>query len=308
MATDELTRMMHDDDTARRGHGPDLERIHRLGRRRRVTRGITVGAVAAVTVAVLGGIWFTLGPVGHGVQVRSAGQDHEVTGLTAYEKGVLRKIPSAYAVDGTVVLTDTPSPGPDLDRRLVPNQRLVGTPVPLGFHTMVGPGYLFTSTQPRAYQDNAPKGSQVVVDSGPAWLGCQGAKRGRAGTPCSPVVLAKATNGKFYYLYGLGTESFLKPGAEMELFTGDDFSQHSWSGTVIGGFHGTAATRVLVDLVDGSQVEADFSAGELSRGNTLFWAKVPSQIARVKAYDAQGKLIEEHALRSCSGGVDCEVR
>ena len=46
---------------------------------------------------------------------------------------------------------------------------IVGAPIPLGFHTMVGPGYLATSKPQRApTKFNAPKGSQVVVDSGPA--------------------------------------------------------------------------------------------------------------------------------------------
>ncbi len=309
MVTDELIHLLHDDDSARGGLGPDLERIHRLARRRRTTKRLSIGVTAVVVVAALGGVWFALSPVGrHDAKVHAAGQDHVVTGLSAYEKKVLRQIPQSYAVDGTVVLTDAPSPGPDLARRIPPGWHIVGTPIPLGFHTMVGPGYLATSKPQRAYQFNAPKGSQVVVDSGPAWLGCQGSKRSQAGDPCSPVVLAKATNGKFYYLYGLGTEHFLKPGAEMELFTGDDFSDHAWSGTLIGGFHGTSTARVLVDLVNGSQVEAQFSAGELSPGNTLFWATVPSAIARVRAYDAAGTLIEDHRLRSCKDPVDCEVR
>jgi hypothetical protein len=173
---------------------------------------------------------------------------------------------------------------------------------------MVGPGYLTSSKGPRVARVNAPRGSQVVVDAGPVWLGCQGKKHAPAGAVCHPVVLAKATDGSFYYLYGLGTEHFLQPGADMELFSDDDFSDHSWSGTLIGGFHGTSTARVLVDLTNGSQVEADFSAGELSPGNTLFWARVPSQIARVRVFDRAGKLIAEHALRSCNDPVDCEVR
>jgi hypothetical protein len=310
MVTDELIRLLHDDGRTRGGLGPDLERIHRLARRRRATRGVAAGVVAILVVAVAGGAWFALSPGGSPthVKVRSAGQDHQVTGLSPYERKTLRDIPAAYAVDGTVVLPDTPDPGPDLYDRVPPGWRFVGDPIPLGFHTMVGPGYLSSSKPQHAYQVNAPKGSQVVVDAGPSWLGCQGRKHRAAGAPCAPVVLGKTVDGTFYYLYGLGTDKFLKPGSEMELFTDDDFSDHHWSGTLIGGFHGTSTARVLVDLVNGSQVEAQFSAGELSPGNTMFWATVPSAIARVRAYDASGKLIEEHKLRSCSSPVDCEVR
>jgi hypothetical protein len=307
MVTDELIRLMHD-DSSRGASGPDLERIHRLARRRRMVRRVAAGVVAIVVVAVLGGAWFAWSPDGDPahVQVRSAGQDHQVTGLSAYERSVLREIPSAYAVDGTVVLPDTP--GPDLFNREPPGWHLVGDPISLGFHTMVGPGYLSSSKPQRAYQVNAPKGSQVVVDAGPAWLGCQAGKHRVAGAPCAPVVVGKTAHGTSYFLYGLGNEKFLRPGSGMELFSDDDFSDHRWSGTLIGGFHGTTTSRVLVDLVNGGVVEADFSAGELSPGNTMFWAKVPSQIARVRAYDASGRLIEVHRLRGCSNPVDCEVR
>jgi hypothetical protein len=308
MVTDELIRLMRDDESVRWGQGPDLDRIHHLGRRRRALKGLAAGTIAMVTVAVLAGVWWALQPSGGHRTVRSAGQVHSVTGLSAYERNALRQVPGSYAVDGTVVLTQTPRPGAQLAVRVPPGFHLVGEPVPLGFHATVGPGYLVSTKGPRVARVNAPRGSQVVVDAGPVWLGCQGPKHARAGAVCDPVVLAKATDGSFYYLYGLGSDHFLEPGAEMELFTGDDYSDHSWSGTLIGGFHGTSPARVLVDLVDGSVVEADFSAGELSRGNTMFWARVPSPVARVRAFDRDGTLVAEHALRSCNDPVDCEVR
>jgi hypothetical protein len=38
------------------------------------------------------------------------------------------------------------------------------------------------------------------------------------------------------------------------------------------------------------------------------WASVPGALARVIAYDSDGLVVYEHSLRTCSGGVDCEVR
>ena len=256
------------------------------------------------TVAALAGVWMVLGPGGDSVTVRSAGQDHQVTGLTAYERKALADVPGSYAVDGTVVLPDVADPRADFGATLVP-KRIIGTPVELGFHGVVGPMYLASQRTEEAYQDNAPKGSQVLIDPGPLWIGCPVLTRGAG---CEPNVLVKDMDGRFIRLYGFGTDDFLKPGAEMELFTDDDYSDRKWSRTLIGGFHGAETARVLVELTDGSQVEAQLDVDGMSPGNTLFWAKLPREIAWARAYDGDGKLIEEHRLRACKNDVDCEVR
>ena len=41
---------------------------------------------------------------------------------------------------------------------------------------------------------------------------------------------------------------------------------------------------------------------------SILWAQVPGALARVVAYDADGDVVDDHTLRACSGGVDCEVR
>ncbi len=302
MDTDELTRLMH--QTTRGGGDPlDLDRIRTLGRRRRRAARIATGTVAVAVVAVLGGVWALLGPGGDATTVRAAAQDHEVTALSAYEKGVLARVPGSYEVDGTVVLTDR-SPA-DAESFLPPGVHITGTPVPLGFHAMVGPGYLMSKKSDTAFQSNAPKGSQLVIDAGPVWLGCTTSKKF---PDCSSIVIAKDAAGDFRFLYGLGSDSFLEPGAEMELFTDDDFSGHTWSQTLIGGFHGADTARVTVEMTDGSQVDAQLDVDRSSKGNTLFWAKLPRSIAWVRAYDAKGDLVAEHKIRDCKDPVDCEVR
>ncbi len=304
MLVEELSDLMHEASPGR-GASPDLHRIRRLGRRRRWAHRAATGATVATTVVALAGVWMVLGPGGDSVTVRSAGQDHEKTSVTSYERSVLADVPGSYLVDGTVVLPDVAAPGSDSYGAIVP-RRIVGTPVELGFHGTVGPGYLASRHTEAAYQDNAPKGSQVLIDPGPLWIGC--AKMFRGAAACEPTVLVKDMDGRFVFLYGFGTEDFLKPGAEMELFTDDDYSDRKWSRTLIGGFHGAETARVLVELTDGSQVEAQLDVDEMSPGNTLFWAKLPREIAVVRAYDAHGELLEEHALRACTDPTDCEVR
>lgn len=303
MVTDELTRLMQD-AAAERAPMPDLGGIRRLGRKRRLRTRATTGVVVLATVAVLGGVWSALGSGGDSVTVRAAGEDHHVTSLTTYEKRVLSDTPGSYAVDGTVVLPDVADPAADNYRRLAP-KRIIGTPVPLGFHGSVGPMYLPSQRSEEGYLDNAPKGSQVVIDPGPLWMGCTTWPKGDG---CVPSVLAKDTVGRFISLHGFGTEEFMKPGAEMELFTDDDFSERTWSQSLIGGFHGSGTTRVLVEMTDGSHAEAQLDVDEMSPGNTLFWAKLPHAVAWVRAYDGDGKLLAEHRLRDCKDPVDCEVR
>jgi hypothetical protein len=121
-------------------------------------------------------------------------------------------------------------------------------------------------------------------------------------------VLAKDKTDRFVFLHGFGTEDFLRPGAGMELFVDDDFADRTWSQSLIGGFHGSTTARVLVEMTDGSQAEAQVDVGAMSPGNTLFWAKLAKPVALVRAYDGDGKLLAEHRLRECEDPVDCEVR
>jgi hypothetical protein len=303
MVTGQLTRLMRDGDTERASM-PDLEGIHRRGRRRRLRTRATAGAAALATVAVIGGVWSALGPGDDATTVRAATQDHRVTGLTAYERRVLAQTPGSYEVDGTVVLPDVTDPAAEGYQRLAP-KRIVGTAVPLGFHGSIGPMYLATNRTEEGYQDNAPDGSQVVIDPGPLWLGCLTWPRAE---DCEPAVLAKDTLGRFVFLHGFGTDDFLRPGAEMELFTDDDFADRTWRQSLIGGFHGDDTARVLVEMTDGSHAEAQLDVDAMSPGNTLFWARLPHAVAWVRAYDADGTLLAEHRLRDCTDPVDCEVR
>jgi hypothetical protein len=94
----------------------------------------------------------------------------------------------------------------------------------------------------------------------------------------------------------------------MEVFLDDTYTGGTHEQSVIGGFDGTTATRVDLRLIDGSTVAATLDSGEVSPGDTLFWAEVPEGLARVTAYDASGAVVAEHRVRDCGDPVDCEVR
>lgn len=303
MRTEELDRWMQHPPQGL-GSGPDLEAIRRAGRRRRRGRRAAEGAAVLVTVLALAGVWAALGPGGRGVTtVPASSPDHAVTSISAYERRVLAEVPTAYEVDGTVVLPDRAEPG--LGTSLPPGVRLGDARVPLGQHGSVGPGYLMTSTEPKAFQENAPAGSQVVVDPGELWLGCLTRRDVAA---CEPAVMVRDTAGGWRFLHGFGTERFLQPGAPMELFLDDDFGGRTWHQSLLGGLAGTSIDRVVVTLVDGDQVEATVDAGRTRAGATLFWARLPGAAAEVTAYAEDGRLVALKAVRPCKDPVDCEVR
>jgi len=46
----------------------------------------------------------------------------------------------------------------------------------------------------------------------------------------------------------------------------------------------------------------------VSEGDSMMWADVPGDLARVVAYEGGGEVIEDHELEPCDSPVDCEVR
>jgi hypothetical protein len=306
MGTHELTDLMHAGAQAHAAGGPDLASIHRRGARRRRTRQVATGGAALLTAAVVAGA-VAVGihgggdPAG-GRTAQAAAQDHHVTGLTAYEKRVLREVPGSYAVDGTVIVPGSAAGGGIGAQEVSPDR--IASPVrPLGFHAYAG-GAIGGDGLPRFMQGNPPKDSQVVADEGPVYLGCTTWPSAKG---CTVSVLDR-DGGTYHYVYGLGTERFLAPGAGMEVFTAEDYTGRAYHATLIGGFDGTEATRVDVTTVDGQVVPATVDRGTISDGDTLFWATLPADAASVTAYDADGKVVATHRVRSCTDPVDCEVR
>jgi hypothetical protein len=280
----------------------DLAGVRRRGRRlRRWRTGAAVAAVAAVTAGTAG----VTAQLVSGDEDGSRGvaaQDHQVTDLTPYERRVLEAVPGSFAVDGTVVV---PGHGEAYSSRSFSAEQLAGAVRPLGFHTYAGGAIAVPGEQLPRFMEGNHGGSQVVADQGPASLTCT---TWEDTDGCVVSVVAERADGRYAYVYGLGTDSFLEPGAEMEVFTDEDYSTGTYRESVIGGFDGTDAVRVVLELVDGREVEAELDSGGVSAGNTLFWGTSPVAVEAVEAYDAKGDLVESHTVRACSGGVDCEVR
>ncbi|MGH3333182.1 MAG: hypothetical protein ACRDPJ_17935 [Nocardioidaceae bacterium] len=58
----------------------------------------------------------------------------------------------------------------------------------------------------------------------------------------------------------------------------------------------------------GEAMEANVSSGGIAPGDTVWWADVPTPLAKVVAYDAGGDVVDEHPIKPCDDPVDCEVR
>ncbi len=94
----------------------------------------------------------------------------------------------------------------------------------------------------------------------------------------------------------------------MEVFPDFTFSGDRVRPVLIGGFRGTAATRVELTLRDGSAAAASVDSGRVVPGSTVFWALTPVPATRVRAYDASGTVVADHRLSACYSRVDCQIR
>jgi hypothetical protein len=311
MQVDEVTRALR--DGASTGHPPlDTGELRRRGRAlRNRRRGWAAGAVLLTTTVVAGvvtGAVPGLLPGGSDDAVRIADTPRDTT-LTPLERRVLEAMPAAYAADGTVVVPGPVDPDSEMNQRL-DEDWLSTPPRPLGFHGFTDPGYLDSTVDypsaliEKVFADD-PDNRGVVADNGEVALACV-AWEGKG--ECGPAVLVGDAAVGWFYLYGLGTDDFLRPDAEMEVFLDETYTRDGVGQSVIGGFDGTDAAEVVLTLVDGREVAATVDSGELSPGDTLFWSSVDGGVARVDAYDASGERVEAHEIRPCSDPVDCEVR
>jgi len=314
---------------------PDLAAIRRRGTRRRRGRlAATVGG-ATLALAAVAGVGVTVGVGGLG---GDSAVDRETTvytpppaptELSPLAERVLREIPGAVRVSPGQVVIPGPGIPQQFEQEIDPGDIVAG-PISLDAHTYTGvtayprrafPGWLYEMVSrieqgELAEEDGSyPVGSTemgVLVDSGEAELACLASRTSSGedmpGDACYPALVSTAGD-RTVFEGGIGTDDFLEPGAEMELFTSEDYSDGLPSTVWIGGLDGTDVARVVLDLADGSKTDATVLSGTLVPGDTIFWADVPGgELRQVSAYDASGVLLDDHAIEPCSGGVDCEVR
>jgi hypothetical protein len=314
---DQLEQELRSDEHREPGH-LDLETVRAAGMRRRHLSAAAMGAgllatsVAACLVlsAVLGG--------GSGRANDDPAPAAHPQGLSGLAERVLAEVPGAAQVSEWQVVMPEPAGAkrmwsePDLD--------VVGTPVDTGAHHYSGvtgyraaafPAWLYDGVERIEHTELAsedgsyPVGSTemgVLVDGGPAYLGCVGDRSG-----CGPALLTR-TAGGWAFEWGMGTDDFLKPGSDMEVFLSDDYSTGAPGQLVLAGLPGTDVARVDLVTTDGTTVPGHVESGTIVDGDTMMWGTVVGGLAAVVAYDAAGEVIEDHELKPCSDPVDCEVR
>lgn len=314
--------------------GPDLRNIRsRGGRRRRIHRALGAGGsalgAAAVVGLLFGGAQLFDGNRGGGDNqaAEEASQPRELSPLA---RRALAEIPGAVQVsDWQVVLPNPDVPQGGFDQKL----RVSGPqpkPVDLPGHLYGGvtlydeqvfPKWLHdgvaAAEQEMGDENGYPVGSTamgILVDQGVGAIGCTRFQSSdesswlvQPGPNCHPSVIGRVGQ-DWHRHWGFGTDKFLKPDAKMEVFLTDDYSTGRPSTLAIAGIDGTDVAKVEFVPVNGSPVPGEIQSGTLVEGDSIFYANVPGEVARVVAYDAAGKVIENHEIRPCSGGEDCEVR
>lgn len=313
---------------------PDLPAIRRLGRRRRRARRLATGAgglaVAGAVAGIVVGISGSGGVVAEDPPASTTIVQHRAPQtMHPLAARALREIPGAVRVSATQVVIPGPGVPEESDLPIGHPERdssLVGTPVDLPGHAYGGVTIYPRSAFPAwlhegiaDYEETVlgddqghPVGSTdigILVDQGVAELGCTTwhASERHDNADCAPSLLTELA-GDRYLEWGMGTDSFLRPGSRMEVFLSDDFSTGRPSTLAIAGLDGTRVVRVDFVTTDGARVEGTVQSGTITEGDSLFYANVPGALVAVVAYDARGDVIEDHEIRPCASPVDCEVR
>ena len=125
------------------------------------------------------------------------------------------------------------------------------------------------------------------------------------GADCVPAVI-RNEDGQRHYEWGFGTDDFLDPGTGLEVFAGNAGPEDAPS-LAVAGLPDDTVTRVEFVNTAGTIVEGTVDH-TMAPGSSILWASVPGALARVITYDASGAVVDDHSLRDCTGGVDCEVR
>jgi len=293
-----------------------LSAIRRRGGRRRTARRTLIAIGTAATVAVVG-LTLTLGMPGSGdsqpdkaTQVADPPQE-----LDPLAEQALAEIPGAVQVSEWQVVLPPPDAQSDYFHDS-PDSEVVGDPVALAAKTYQGvtmfpahawPDWLYQGTLDfEEAQPDPPVGSMdngILVEAGDAFLACVSWQN----NTCVPALMTRTADGQLHYSWGMGTEEFLKPGSDMEVFLSGDYSTGAAGQLAFAGLPGTDVARVEFVTTDGNVVVGRVHQG-LVEGDSMMSGRVPGELARVIAYDADGEVIEDHPLRDCDSPVDCEVR
>jgi len=305
-------------DAAERLDPRRLAEAKSRGARRRRTRAALV--VVAATIAV-GGAATLLVP---GLDGGGSGRDTVArdvatrpTGLSKLQERVLRDVPGAERISPWQVAV--PEPLGAVDGMEIPGDEfeVQGDAFPTGVPSYTGvtmydraafPGWLYDGVlaieTAAGDEDGQPVGSTdmgIAVVNGTLELACVSFQ----GAACVPAVI-RNEDGRRHYEWGFGTDDFLDPGTGLEVFAGDAGSEDAPS-LAVAGLPDDSVTRVEFVNTAGTIVEGTVDH-TMAPGSSILWASVPGALARVVTYDSRGSVVDDHSLRDCAGGVDCEVR
>lgn len=310
---------------------PDLDAIRSRGRRRRTGRRTALGLGSLLAASVIATMAVTGLPGGGSEPDDAQVADGSTPQMRPLAVRALEEVPGAVQVSATEVVIPGPGTPPSLagDEDILGPERFEGETIPLGIHDYQGvtmydhgelPQWLHQGTEKVEQGELAdPDGSYpvgstetgVLVDAGSVELACMTPWDWNAGEQvpgrCSPALVGHVGDQR-YYLWGMGTDDFLEPGSKMELFTSDNYTSGAHSIMWVGGMDGTDVARVEYVATDGTVVDGTVSSDAIVPDETMFWAEMDRPLAKVVAYDADGAVLEDHEIKSCDSGVDCEVR
>lgn len=306
------------------GHSAASLDPHRLataksrGARRRRAR---TGLIALAAAVVVGGSVTLLAP---GLDDTNSDRDTVArdvatrpTGLNDLQRRVLRDVPGAERI--SVWQVAIPEPPGAVDGMEIPGDdfevqgKTFATGVPsytgvTAYDRSAMPGWLYDAVlvveKAAGGAEGRPVGSTdtgIAVVNGTLELACVSFQGG----DCVPAVV-RNENGQRHYEWGFGTDDFLVPGTGLEVFAGDAGPEDAPS-LAVAGLPDDSVTRVEFVNTAGEVVEGTVDH-TMAPGSSILWAGVPGALARVITYDSSGAVVDDHALRSCTGGVDCEVR
>jgi hypothetical protein len=299
-----------------------LATIRRQGGRRRTTRRALIAVGTAGVVAVVG---LTLALGGPGGDERTKDDSVPVADPPPHElshlaQRALDEIPGAVQVSEWQVVLPSPDAKSDYWMGDPPDREIVGDTVPLDAKSYQGvtmfpadawPAWLYDGTldYEQSQQDEngsypvGSTGTGVLVEVGGAELACVSWKN----HGCVPAVMTRTSDGKLHFEWGMGTDEFLTAGSDMEVFLDEDYSTGAPGTLAFAGLPGTDVARVEFVTTSGQVVEGQVHTG-LVEGASMMSARVPGDLAKVVAYDADGEVIEDHPLAPCDTPVECEVR
>lgn len=293
-----------------------LAEVKRRGARRRHARTAVTAVVAAAVVAGSATVLMP-GLDGGGRQTVARDVATRPTGLSDLQKRVLREVPGAERISVWQVALPEPPGAQDRMESSGGDFEVRGETVATGVSSYTGVTMYEPGAFPRwlydavlAIEEDAggaegqPVGSTDVglgVVNGSFELACVSFQ----GADCEPAVV-RNEDGQRHYEWGFGTDDFLDAGTGMEVFAGDAGAEDAPT-LAVAGLPDDAVARVAFVNTAGKVVEGEVDH-TMAPGSSIMWASVPGALARVIAYDSDGAVIDDHALRACSGGVDCEVR